>query len=539
MRAFWSHREAPDGPRLPSMRLEWQAIFASLLLMLCTVGAIGFLQAQAGARWVAKELAREVQDNARMFGSKFTQLSGVDPDLAASSLARIVFEDPHVAFIRVTKSDGRIVAQHTRDTVARDSFMLVTRDCADHEVCEECLIVPIGGVSEHEGQAATFPLWNSDGTPFGYAALGIIDPAYTEARRDLARIALIAGLSVCAIATPFVAMGARRLALPLRRLVVAAERLADGQSPDPIPLKGPLEIASVAHSFNRMAASLEEANAAILAINADLEHAVEQRTGELNRLNERLRVELAERAQFFRTISHDLGAPLRNTAGMLTLLRRKHAESLPADATERLEHIAANIELELDMIRDLLEVSRVGVTEEHPDRVESEGVVAELRAAFDHDLRSRNIELVVRRPLPVVLLERARLRQVLQNLIDNAIKYMGASPKRYIDIVAWVDDAGATFCVADTGPGIPHAEHASIFDMFRRASTASPEVKGSGVGLAAVKGIVERWGGAVQIDSAPGRGSRFVFTIPPERVITDLPDSQQSPGPSENRAKAG
>lgn len=535
MRGIWRQPKAPDGPKLPSMRLEWQAILCALTLMLFTVGAISALQARAGDGWVTRELTREAQDNARMFVHKFAEMSLASPQSAAEALAKITFDDPHIAFVRVTGLDGRVVAERTRDPSAAESHREATRACSHRSVCDRCALVPIVGVNEHEGRAATVALWSADGDAFGHATLGIIDPSYTDARRDLARIALIAGLSVCAIATPFVAMGARRLVLPLRRLAHAAERLADGMSPDPIPLKGPLEIASVAHSFNRMASSLEEANAAILAINADLEHAVEQRTGELNRLNERLRVELAERAQFFRTISHDLGAPLRNTAGMLALLRRKHAERLPADATERLDRISACIELELDMIRDLLEVSRVGATEEHPERVESESVVDELRAAFEHDLRSRRIQLVVRRPLPALHLERARLRQVLQNLLDNAIKYMGDSPKRFIDVVAWVDESGATFCVADTGPGIPHAEHESIFDMFRRASTASPDVKGSGVGLAAVKGIVERWGGTVHLDSAPGRGSRFVFTVPSERVLAPV-----APGvESENRASPG
>lgn len=515
------------------MRLEWQAMFASLALMLCTVGAISFLQARAGDRWVTRELTREVNDNARLFSRKFTEFSRSSPEIAADTVVRAMFEDPHIAFIRVIGPDGAVVAERVRDRKGHASYLKAARAC-EAQFCETCQRVEIVGENRHEGLAANIVLWDAQGEPAGVASLGIIDPAYTEARHHLARLAIVAGLAVCALATPFVAMGARRLALPLRRLASAAERLADGESPEPIPLDGPLEIASVAHSFNRMAASLEEANNAILAINADLESAVEQRTAELNRLNERLRVELAERAQFFRTISHDLGAPLRNTAGMLALLRRKHADALPPDAIERLEHIAANITLELDMIRDLLEVSRVGVVEERLERVDAEEVVSEIRAAFDHDLRSKRIEFVVHRPLPALHLERARFRQVLQNLIDNAIKYMGDSKRRVIDVVAWVDEDGATFCVADTGPGIPHAEHETIFDMFRRASTATPEIKGSGVGLAAVKGIVERWGGSVLIESEPGRGSRFAFTVPADRVLT--PTATDA---SENRANPG
>ena len=378
-----------------------------------------------------------------------------------------MFEDPHIAFIRVIGPDGAMVAERVRDRKGHASFLRSLRDCNDGAVCEACARVEIRGENRHEGLAANIVLWDAQGEPAGVASLGIIDPAYPEARHHLARLAIVAGLAVCALATPFVAMGARRLALPLRRLASAAERLADGESPEPIPLDGPPR-----DRLRRTPSTAWRPRS-----KGQQRHPRDQRrpprprrgcTAELNRLNERLRVELAERAQFFRTISHDLGAPLRNTAGMLALLRRKHADALPPDAIERLEHIAANITLELDMIRDLLEVSRVGVVEERPERVDAEEGVSEIRAAFDHDLRSKRIEFAVHRPLPALHLERARFRQVLQNLIDNAIKYMGDSKRRAIDVVAWVDEDGATFCVADTGPGIPHAEHETIFDMFRR-----------------------------------------------------------------------
>jgi signal transduction histidine kinase len=146
--------------------------------------------------------------------------------------------------------------------------------------------------------------------------------------------------------------------------------------------------------------------------------------------------------------------------------------------------------------------------------VEINAMVNELRDLFDDDFKTRNIELVIDSPLPVLLCERARLRQVFQNLIDNAIKYMGDGPKKEIHVGCNAKLTEAEFYVRDTGIGIEPDDIDKVFFIFRRGkNSAVQNISGKGVGLASVKSIIETYNGKIWVESQPGLGSTFHFTI--------------------------
>ena len=160
--------------------------------------------------------------------------------------------------------------------------------------------------------------------------------------------------------------------------------------------------------------------------------------------------------------------------------------------------------------------------------VDLNALVAELGEVFENDLRSRRITLVVDTPLPVVEGERARLRQVFQNLIDNAVKYMGEGAPagdatgdaaggarvREIHVGCTVRADEAEFYVRDTGIGIEQEDLDKVFRVFRRGKNPAVQgVPGKGVGLASVKSIVETYSGTIWVESRLGRGSTFRFTI--------------------------
>jgi signal transduction histidine kinase len=115
--------------------------------------------------------------------------------------------------------------------------------------------------------------------------------------------------------------------------------------------------------------------------------------------------------------------------------------------------------------------------------------------------------------LPVIYGERSRLRQVFQNLLDNAIKYMGDGPVKEIHIGATVGQREAEFYVRDTGMGIDAEDLGEVFHIFRRGKNIGQAVSGKGVGLANVKSIVETYNGRLWVESARGQGSTFRFTI--------------------------
>jgi signal transduction histidine kinase len=148
--------------------------------------------------------------------------------------------------------------------------------------------------------------------------------------------------------------------------------------------------------------------------------------------------------------------------------------------------------------------------------------VKDLEGVLEEDIRSKQISVIMDTPLPRLTAERARIRQVFQNLIDNAIKYMGdgsagtdgAEPVKEIHVGCVVRPDEAEFYVRDTGMGIDPEDVGKVFYVFRRGRNSfAHKVAGKGVGLASVKSIVETYSGTIWVDSRVGQGSTFRFTI--------------------------
>ena len=345
---------------------------------------------------------------------------------------------------------------------------------------------------------------------------------------------------------------------PIRRLVDATRKMAAGRSDFDVDTDRSDQVGELARSFTDMAgrvrrqrealasandqlgrsnqqlnlantqlnsantqlntanAQLNTANAALAAANHDLEQKVADRTGQLEAANRRLSGEIAEKEDFLRAVSHDLNAPLRNIAGMAAMLVTKHADKLDADAVHRLDRIQKNVKVETDLIAELLELSRIKTRRGDVERVDTDALVADIGGVFEQDLQTRNIALVIDGPLPPLTAERARVRQVFQNLIDNAIKYMGERPDaaREIHVSAETGADEVTFAVRDTGIGIDAEDLDKVFHVFRRGrNAAAGNVPGKGVGLASVKAIVEMFNGTIWVESAVGVGSTFRFTV--------------------------
>jgi signal transduction histidine kinase len=180
----------------------------------------------------------------------------------------------------------------------------------------------------------------------------------------------------------------------------------------------------------------------------------------------------------------------------------------------RLERIQKNVEVETGLIAELLELSRIKTRRQKIEPVEIQGLVQDVGDIFENDLKDKQIELIIDGRLPVLNCERSRLRQVFQNLIDNAIKYMGEGEIREIHVGCEMRQSEAEFYVRDTGMGIDPEDADKIFYVFRRGKqAASRQISGKGVGLASVKSIIETYSGTIWVQSIPGQGSTFRFTI--------------------------
>jgi signal transduction histidine kinase len=205
--------------------------------------------------------------------------------------------------------------------------------------------------------------------------------------------------------------------------------------------------------------------------------------------------------------------------GMVDSVTRRYGEGLADQVRDRLARVRRNAESEMGLISELLELSRIRTRRQ--DFVEA-NVSDVVRGAADRiaeELEAKGVRLILDEEWPVVWCERARIAQVFQNLIDNAVKYMGERDDARIE-VGWREDPGRyVFHVRDNGVGIAPEDVEKVFRVFRRAkSAATTGAEGKGVGLAAVKAIAEAYDGEAWVESELSRGSTFYFSLAKARV---------------------
>jgi light-regulated signal transduction histidine kinase (bacteriophytochrome) len=236
-----------------------------------------------------------------------------------------------------------------------------------------------------------------------------------------------------------------------------------------------------------------------------------RREAELSAAIEDLRRSNADLEQFASAVSHDLQEPLRAIGGFATLLEEHCHGKLDDTAAEYLRFIHQSVERMQQLIAGMLMFCRSGKITEPFKPVPMEQVLKEVLTNLRVMIQENQAE-VTHDPLPVVRGSLPQLVQIVQNLISNAIKFRGNEPPR-IHISVDKLPEGYRFCVADNGVGIDPRYHARIFQMFQRAA-GQPERPGLGIGLTICKRLVEAHGGRIWVESEPGRGSRFYFTLP-------------------------
>jgi signal transduction histidine kinase len=220
--------------------------------------------------------------------------------------------------------------------------------------------------------------------------------------------------------------------------------------------------------------------------------------------------------------SHDLRAPLINVQGFSREMqiglgalhkgngRSPEANAALADTEESLQFILTAVARMDALITSLLNVSRI-VTRTNPtEQVDLQKLAQKVSDSLHYQLAEKRIEVEFD-PLPVVTGDSVQLGRLFGNLIDNAIKYMGTTPERRIRVGARTEAGECRLFVQDSGPGIRKEDQEHVFRLFRRL--ANGDCPGEGIGLTIVRKIVEKHGGRIWVDSAPGAGSTFWFTL--------------------------
>jgi len=299
-------------------------------------------------------------------------------------------------------------------------------------------------------------------------------------------IAAGAGIALAALAAFLLA---RRIARPVRRVVDATRYLAEDRDPEPVPIEGAYEIASLARAFNEMAEQLARARAA--------------------------------EKQFLLSVSHELKTPLTAIRG--------YAEGVAdgafdmSEAVETISIEAARLER---LVRDLLDLARMNRTDFsiHREKVDLATIAREAVQRYEGQAREFGVTLEAFAPAPAPAIgDPDRVLQVTSNLVENALRL---TPRGG---VVRITAAPATLAVEDTGPGLRREDLPRAFERFYLYSRySSDRPVGTGLGLSIVKELTQGMGGSVAVETTTGKGTRFTVRLP-GAVSQDFTDGSSAP----------
>jgi two-component system sensor kinase FixL len=242
-------------------------------------------------------------------------------------------------------------------------------------------------------------------------------------------------------------------------------------------------------------------------LNKDLESAV----WELRRANKELQ-------EFAYITAHDLKTPLRGIGILADWISKDYADKFDEEGKEQVRLLVSKAKQMSALIDDILEYSRLGYGNPEKQQVDLNKL---LKEAISDINPPENIQITIENKLPVLMCEQTQIIQVFQNLLSNAVKYMD-KPNGQIKVGCIEQDSFWKFSVADNGPGIDEKYHKKIFKIFQTLSSRDRS-DSTGIGLSIVKKIVELNAGIIWVESEPGKGSTFFFTLP------NLVSRQQTP----------
>jgi signal transduction histidine kinase len=287
---------------------------------------------------------------------------------------------------------------------------------------------------------------------------------------------------------------ARRLTRPLAGLTEGAREIAQGRFGGRLDVRTGDELQTVAEAFNEMAERLEKTRAERESLIQELE----RRNAELER--------------FTYTVSHDLRSPLVTVRGFVDLLEKDVAAGAHERTASDLARIRGATSTMEALLRELLELSRVGRVMNPAETVSLDELARQATALLHERLRAANVRVDIQPGLGVAHGDRTRLLEVFQNLIENAVKFRSGQGEPVVEVGSRFSPDGPVITVRDNGVGIDPRYHDRVFALFERLD---PRVEGTGVGLALVKRIVEVHGGRVWVESeGAGQGSTFCFSLP-------------------------
>jgi len=361
-----------------------------------------------------------------------------------------------------------------------------------------------------------------------------------ELRNKLIIIFLIASI----IASIIIYLFSHTISRPIVKLSNASLEVGKGNLDLKLEVTSKDEIGKLTESFNRMVSDLKESRNELLAYSSELEMKVEKRTRELKIANEQLQLDVIERKKaeeqikklneeleqkviertaqleasikelegFTYSVSHDLRAPFRHIIGFAELLKERASQSLDEESMHYLDVISDSTKKLGRLLDDILDFIRIGRTEMAKSKVSFDRLIKEVIDKMENETKGRDIVWKIDH-LPEVYGDPDMFREVLVNLISNALKFTKPRPQAIIEIGCTSGDQEEVFYIRDNGVGFDMQYVKKLFGVFHRLHRPD-EFKGTGIGLANVRRIIERHGGRNWAEGKVDEGAKFYFTLP-------------------------
>jgi signal transduction histidine kinase len=463
------------------------------------------------------DLVSDLDTLADVVGQNSTAaLSFDDPDDAEETMASLDARRSIVA-AAIYDEEGRLFARYTRPG-ARVDFP--ARPEAD-------------GARFDEGAVSVFRPVHQEGERIGTvwvrSDLREMYERLTVQAATVGAVFLVAGLAALLLSSTL----QRVISRPILHLADTARAVSERrdysirarkQSED--------ELGRLVDAFNDMLDQIQQRDTSLRLAKEDLEERVRERTlelrqelaerlraeSELARSNEELQLSNKELDDFAYIASHDLKEPLRGIHNFSSFLLEDYADKLDEEGRSKLETLTRLTRRMETLIDSLLHYSRLGRVDLAIDRIDLNQVVAEVLESLGITLRQSGTEVRIPRPLPCVRADRARVGEIFHNLVVNAVKY-NDKERKWVEIGFFDPEEGwpQVFYVRDNGIGIPEKHFESVFRIFKRLHARDKFGGGTGAGLTIVKKIVERHSGKIWVESTPGEGTTFYFTLEEER----------------------
>ncbi len=519
-------------------RLSQQIIISLTIIVMVVSGISGYISLKNQEKEILQAMINGADQLSKGITSATWHAMLADDRSAAYEVMQTIAANPGISRIRIFNKEGRVMFSTRR--VDEDQVDKNTEACAMcHSSSQPRVNIDASSrarvfkTSEGNRQLAMItPIYNEPSCseaqchahPKTTSVLGVLDVAFdltpldSELNAARAEVFAVTGIQVILVGLFIIFFTRRFVDRPINKLIAGTRAVSRMQLNQVVEISSSAELAELAHEFNVMSERLNKAMAELNQATQDLELKVKDRTRQLEVAHQKLLQSdrLASLGQLSATVAHEINNPISGVLNLAMLLDRiMKDDGIPrgrvAESRKYIGQIIDETTRVGRVVSDLLAFSR----RSKPQRTNADlnAIIRSTLGILRHRLELGNIVAYLRLcgSLPPVECDGSQMQQVIMNLVMNGAEACHNKGKGTVSIETRREDDSVVLEISDTGDGIPKDVLPKIFDPF---FTTKGEVKGVGLGLSVVYGIIDAHGGDIEVNSTPGEGTRFKVTIP-------------------------